>query len=93
MRRVYVAGAICALGVVLGTACGSGAQQVPPPEDPTTSGSARLTRFPTCHWVPVKPETEDVCDYQNKGSTVQATIREDNRPESARKTTATCDCE
>jgi hypothetical protein len=75
------------VGVLL-MGCGNKAQ--PPAEDPTlTRGKGNVL---SCRWEPVAPEWNEPCDHTNHGAKLEVVIREDNRPESAKKQTATCEC-
>jgi hypothetical protein len=94
MRHRWVGPVLAVAGLVAAMACGP---KTPPPEsaaDEVSSGpGGRKTRMPTCRWVPVAPEWKEPCDVQNRGAVLEVTVREDNRPESARKEKATCMCD
>ncbi|MBI5538162.1 MAG: hypothetical protein HY898_35900 [Deltaproteobacteria bacterium] len=90
MRQVWILTAAALVTCTVAIACGNTAQQ-PAPVDPTTA--PRKTQLPTCRWIPVAPEWNEPCSQTNHGAKLEVTIREDNRPENAKKQTATCECD
>lgn len=87
MRQVWTMTATAL--VVIATAVGCGSKQ-PVAEDPTLG--PRKSTLPTCRWVPVAPQWNEPCEPANHGAKLEVVIREDSRPESAQKQTATCEC-
>jgi hypothetical protein len=79
--------------LVLGLASACAAKPQTPVEDPTAAPSARRMKPSSCRWVPVAPDWNEPCNESNRGATLDVTVREDMRPESARKQTATCQCD
>jgi hypothetical protein len=93
MRTRLWAGALGALILGLATACAATTAEQTKAEDPTAAPAARRLKPAACRWVPVAPEWNEPCNESNRGATLDVTVREDMRPESARKTTSTCQCD
>jgi len=88
MRQHWITTAVAFL--VIATASGCGGSQPVKVEDPTLG--PRKGSLPTCRWVPVAPEWNEPCEPANHGAKLEVVLREDSRPESAQKQTATCEC-
>jgi hypothetical protein len=86
MRIAFLAAFLAA---PLAAACGGASAQSPAQSSP----SAGKSTLPSCHWAPVKPDTEERCTLTSKGAQINITQRDSMRAQDQKTITVTCVCE
>jgi hypothetical protein len=88
MRTVPFALVATILTAALCSSCGASSAQ-----SPGASQGASKSTLPTCHWAPVKPDSEERCTLTNKGAQINITQRDSMRAQDQKSMTVTCVCE
>jgi hypothetical protein len=78
------------LTAALGASCGGASGSSKPSAAPTGASKSSL---PTCHWSPVKPDSEERCTLTSKGEQINITLRDSMRSQDQKQVTVTCVCE
>lgn len=77
------------LAAPLAASCGGASSPAPAGSSPQASKST----LPTCHWAPVKPDTEERCTLTTKGMELDITQRDSMRAQDMKTIKVTCVCE
>jgi hypothetical protein len=89
MAHVRIAFVAAILSAGLAASCGGAAGSSAQPAGATAGKSS----LPSCHWAPVKPDTEERCTLTSKGEQMNITLRDSMRAQDQKTITVTCVCE